>query len=51
VKSLIVLVTTAAVIMLDSEWWLAVAVVSGVALFAIYHHAEARHSPYRAGWY
>jgi hypothetical protein len=42
--------TTSAVIMLDSGWWLAAAVVSGVVLFAMAHHAERRHSPYREGW-
>jgi len=45
-----VLVTTAAVILLDSELWLAAALVAGVVLFAIAHHAEHRHSPYRKGW-
>ena len=46
----IVLLTTGAVIMLDSGWWLAAAVVSGVVLFAMAHRAEHRHSPYRKGW-
>ena len=50
-RSVIVLVTTAAVIMLDSAWWLTATVVAGLALFALYHHAESRRSPYRAGWY
>jgi hypothetical protein len=50
-RSAIVLVTTAAVIMLDSAWWLAAAVVAGLVLFAVYHRAEYRHSPYREGWY
>ena len=49
-RSAIVLVTTASVIMLDSGRWLAAAVVAGVVLFAVYHHAEYRHSPYREGW-
>jgi hypothetical protein len=48
---MIVVSTTAAVILLDSGWRLAAAVVSGVVLFAVYRHAEFRHSPYRAGWY
>jgi hypothetical protein len=26
-------------------------VVAGIVLFAVYHHAEYRHSPYREGWY
>lgn len=47
----IVLLTTGAVILLDSGWWLAAAVVSGLVLFGMAHHAEHRHSPYRAGWY
>jgi hypothetical protein len=51
VRSAIVLLTTGAVILLDSGWWLAGAVISGVVLFAMAHHAEHRHSPYRAGWY
>ena len=49
-KSAIVLVTTGAVILLDSAWWVGAAVASGLALFAVYHHAEHRHSPYREGW-
>jgi hypothetical protein len=51
VRPAIVLLTTGAVIMLDSEWWLAAAVVSGVVLFGIAHHAEHRHSPHRQRWY
>jgi hypothetical protein len=50
-RSAIVLLTTGAVILLGSGWWLAGAVISGVVLFAMTHHAEHRHSPYRAGWY
>jgi hypothetical protein len=50
-RSAIVLLTTGAVILLDSGWWLAGAVISGIVLFAMAHHAEQRHSPYRAGWY
>jgi hypothetical protein len=50
-RSAIVLLTTGAVIMLDSGWWLASAVVSGVVLFAMSRHAERRHSPYREWWY
>jgi len=45
VRSAIVLVTTASVIMLDSGWWLAAAVVAGIVLFAAYHHAEYRTRP------
>lgn len=50
-RSGIVFLTTGAVILLDSGWWLAASVVSGLVLFAVAHHAEHRHSPYRAGWH
>lgn len=51
-KSAIVLITTAAVILLDPTWALVAATASGLMLFAAYHHAEYhRHSPYREGWY
>ena len=50
-KSGIVLITIGAVTLLDATWWLEVAVASGVALFAVYHHAAQAHSPYREGWY
>jgi len=50
-RSGVVLLTTGAVILLDSGWWLAAAVVSGLVLFAMAHHGEHQHSPYRAGWY
>jgi hypothetical protein len=46
----IVVVTIAAVILLDSTWWLMAAIAAGLLLFAVYHHAEHRHSPYREGW-
>lgn len=48
---MIVFSTTAAVILLDSGWWVAGAVVSGVILFAMYNQAESRHSPHREHWY
>jgi hypothetical protein len=51
VKSAIVLLTTGAVILLDSGWWPAAAVVAGFVLFAMAYHAEHRRSPYRAGWH
>jgi hypothetical protein len=50
-RSGIVLLTTGAVILLDSGWWLAAAIVSGLVLFAVAHHAEHRRSRYRAGWH
>jgi len=50
VRAVLVLLTTGLVMMLDSGWWLAAAIVSGVALFAMAHRAEHRHSPYRKGW-
>ena len=50
-RAAIVLLTTGAVIMLDSGWWLAAAVVSGLVLFAMAHRAEHRHSPYRTDWF
>ena len=50
-RSGIVLLTTGAVILLDSGWWLAAAIVSGVVSFAVAHHAEHRRSPYRVGWH
>lgn len=50
-KSGIVLITIGAVMLLDSTWWLEVAVASGVALFAVCYHATQTHSPYREGWY
>lgn len=39
-RSAIVVLTTGAVIVLDSGWRLAAAVVSGVVLFEMAHHAE-----------
>ena len=44
-RSVVVLVMTSAVIVLDSGWSLAAVVVLGVVLFAMAYRAEHRHSP------
>ncbi|MGH3374321.1 MAG: hypothetical protein ACRDP6_06250 [Actinoallomurus sp.] len=41
--------TILAVIALGPEWWVAPA-IAALVLYAVYHHTEHRHSPYREDW-